>query len=581
MKSNISLRDSRKSYTYDQDKAVSPQETVATVKERFRDAGLDILKQTVRIDSGRLDIPVYISICGADAVQTIGNKKQMGKGATPDQAEASALMELNERYSFFSFLKNRNFQQAAYDDLTDPKMEFERILQSVHHPAEDADRAFKVFRNLPLSWTWGKNLSRGEDVLIPISWFYEINQFNGPAAGNTLEEAVVQGTCEVVERHVCEEVSSRKLVMPSIAPQSVKDEVAVALLEKFYRNGIILYLKDFTSGMGIPTVGALAWDPKSFPHRSEIVFTAGTATDPAKALIRALTEVAQLSGDFATSGTYVASGLPKPASMDEILYITSDAPKVSLSDLPSAANDNFRVEIENCVRALEAKGMELFAVNTTHPVVNVPATYNIIPGCRFRERARASSIPFFVAKITAHTFSPTEGLARLEWMHTLYPDQYYLFFYRGLLEMELDRYDDALLHFRHALQLDPEQEDVPTIQCQVGACYKDMGDFSKAILELEKAAVLDGERKEVFNALGYCYFKEQQHNKSIECFEKAIELDPDSAIDYANIGSNLRELGKMEEAIRFYEMALSLDSSIEFARENARRLRELLKKSEE
>ena len=45
-----------------------------------------------------------------------------------------------------------------------------------------------------------------------------------------------------------------------------------------------------------------------------------------------------------------------------------------------------------------------------------------------------------------------------------------------------------------------------------------------------------------------------------------IELDPGSAIDYANIGSNLRELGHREEAIRLYRIALELDPDIEFAR---------------
>ncbi len=65
---------------------------------------MDVLARTVRIDTGRLDIPVYISLCGEDATRFTGTKKQMGKGATPQQSEASALMELMERFSFFSFI---------------------------------------------------------------------------------------------------------------------------------------------------------------------------------------------------------------------------------------------------------------------------------------------------------------------------------------------------------------------------------------------------------------------------------------------------------------------------------------------
>ena len=46
---------------------------------------MDILQETMRIDSGRLDIPVYLSLLGADAQRVVPTKKQMGKGATPSR----------------------------------------------------------------------------------------------------------------------------------------------------------------------------------------------------------------------------------------------------------------------------------------------------------------------------------------------------------------------------------------------------------------------------------------------------------------------------------------------------------------
>jgi ribosomal protein S12 methylthiotransferase accessory factor len=51
-----------------------------------------------------------------------------------------------------------------------------------------------------------------------------------------------------------------------------------------------------------------------------------------------------------------------------------------------------------------------------------------------------------------------------------------------------------------------------------------------------------------------------------------IALDPSSAIDYANIASNYRDLGQRDEAVRYYQMALEIDPRIEFARENLDRL---------
>ncbi|MFH1059356.1 MAG: tetratricopeptide repeat protein [Pseudomonadota bacterium] len=63
-----------------------------------------------------------------------------------------------------------------------------------------------------------------------------------------------------------------------------------------------------------------------------------------------------------------------------------------------------------------------------------------------------------------------------------------------------------------------------------------------------------------------------EHQESIAAFERAIELEPGLGINYANIGSNLRELGRIEEACRMYRHALELDPGLDFARENLRRL---------
>ncbi|MGD9082525.1 MAG: hypothetical protein PVH72_03220, partial [Desulfobacterales bacterium] len=83
----IILNDAFKRFTLDQDKIFPPGETVRRFKEKLKKVDIDILEYTVRIDNGRLGIPVYFSSCGKDAIKITGTKKQMGKGATPQQAE--------------------------------------------------------------------------------------------------------------------------------------------------------------------------------------------------------------------------------------------------------------------------------------------------------------------------------------------------------------------------------------------------------------------------------------------------------------------------------------------------------------
>jgi len=217
---------------------------------------LDILKETVRIDNGRLDIPIYFSVCGSDAEEMIGTKKQMGKGGTPNQSEASAVMELAERFSFFSFCKNpENFIVDEYKNVKDRALPFETIAKSVHDDSDELDRAREVFSRLPLKWTVGYNMTREEEVLIPFDWFFAINEFNGPSAGNCVEEAISQGICELVERHVSSIVSRGRLKTPAIDLGNLADPLLVEMIGKYRRAGIKLFASDFSLDMGIPSIG--------------------------------------------------------------------------------------------------------------------------------------------------------------------------------------------------------------------------------------------------------------------------------------------------------------------------------------
>ncbi len=523
-----------------------------------------------RIDNGRLDIPVYFSVCGKDALDIIGNKKQMGKGSTPEQSQASACMELGERFSFFSFMKDPdNFIHDTYAGVKaagHPVLPLKRWLASVHDETTSEETLEKLIADIPIQWVWANNLTKGEETLMPFSWFYAINEFNGPSAGNTYEEAVSQGLAEIVERHVCAVVSYEKKNTPTIDLASVKDPVAQELIEKFTKNGVQIYLNDFTLDTGIPTVAALCIDPATFPEKSEIVYTAGTTPNPEKALIRALTEVAQLAGDFNSGSNYVASGLPKPLAMDEVPYITNPGMSITIDEMADLADDNMKVELESCIAALKRLDMDVFVVDVAHPGLKIPAIYTIVPGCHFRERSRISNVGLFAAKLVSERIEDPEACARqLMGMQEILPDAYYLEFYLGKNLISRGLLDQALAHLERALTLNPEDEDIPYIYSFLGDTLKALGRFDEAIVVIEKGREYDDERPDFHNILGVCYFKLERFEDAIERFHRAVHLHPSSAIDYANLGVNYRKIGNNGEAMKFFELALSLDSSIEFA----------------
>ena len=572
----IKLQDAYKGYTEDQDKILPPAETVRRLKARLATLELDILEQTVRIDNGRLDIPVFFSYCGRDAAALTGTRKQMGKGATAEQAEASAVMELAERFSFFSFTAEpRNFITAKYPEVTGNVLPFEAIARSVHDESDDLDAARWAFEDLALQWTPAYNLSTRTETLVPFSWFYAINEFNGPSAGNCVEEALSQGICEIVERHTSSIVSHSRLHLPAIDLDSVDDPIIAEMIQKYRRAGVQLFATDFTMGMGIPTVGLLAFDPSTFLGKSEIVWTAGTTPDPQKALSRALTEVAQLAGDFNSGTNYVASGLPKFTRLEQADYITDPPGTVAIGSLPDISDDNIRVEVENCLEALALQGLEVLVIDTRHAVLQVPAFYTIIPGAHFRERALGTSVGMFTAKLTAENLPPEQALAALQKMDRQLPGKYYVQFHIGTRQIALNRPEEALDHFRRALQQQPTDQDGASIYSYMAVAYKDLEQYRQALDALEKGLALDNGRTDIYNLMGFCHFKLKDHETAIECFKRVIALDPTSAIDYANIGSNYRDLGKTEQAARYYAMALELDPTIAFARENLEKLQKV------
>uniref|UniRef100_A0A7C3UYC7 Tetratricopeptide repeat protein n=1 Tax=Desulfobacca acetoxidans TaxID=60893 RepID=A0A7C3UYC7_9BACT len=567
----ITLGNAYKGYTYDLDKLLPPAETISRVKNRLGQLDLDILQETLRIDSGRLDIPVYLSLLGVDAQRVVPTKKQMGKGATPVQAEASALMELVERFSFFSYLAEGPLTYGRAQDFPGLALDFSYLARSLFDNSSEARQAAALYQDWPLYFVPVTNLTRGEVRMLPLHWFYLIEEYNGPAAGNCLEEAILQGLCEVVERHVGSVISHDRRRTPLIDPETVTDPVARELLEKFRRNGIKVFLRDFSLDTGIPSVGALAFDPSTFPQESEIVFTCGTTPDPNKSVVRALTEIAQLAGDFHRRTTYRPT-LPKYATLAEAAYLMADGPVARLDSLPNLSHDNLAEEVRRCLAALARLKLEVLVVDVTHPEVQIPAVYVLIPGTHFLDHTRNTNVVFHLAR-TASLYAPPEAaLAALARLEAAFPQRFDVHFFQGVTLEHLGRPDQALFHFQQALGLNPPAHEVASIFVHLGSCYKDLADYSQAMEALLRARELNPYLKEAHHLLGFCFFKQENYLDAVHCFERAIELDPGSGIDYANLGIILSRLGHHREAAYVLRQALELDPSLDFARQALEKL---------
>lgn len=563
-----------KQYVLDQDKAVTPEQTLARVRQRLSSLPLSILAETRRIDSGRLGIPVYLSVCGHDAKAIMPTRKQMGKGATPAQAEASALMELMERYGFFSFWERlpkavRATWSEAEQRFGDSLMPLDEIIKACH---DDISRE-QARRIMDLRvWTFvpATRIADGVTVHAPLDLFKQLGEFNGSSAGNTDVESLLQGACELVERHTSCLADEAHPELPTIdcSPEHLADPVLRELLQKFHDNGVTVLLKDFSLGLPAPTVAALAFDPATFPDRSEIVFTAGTAASPAKAAVRALTEVAQLAGDFISSSCYEASGLPKYARLDQTDWLRA-GPLAPLSSLPSVEARDILNELLTLARGLADQGFTLYAVSTTNPETQVPTHYSFVPGFRFRERDKNASLGLFAGRLICEEADAQEATAALRILADIYPDAHFLPFFAGMLALRAGDHETARRHFAKAEPLQPENDAKGLSAFYHAYTHTLDNNWELALPGLERAIRLCPDMKEYLNLCGVCLFKLQRYTEAAECFRDIItRLDKGSAVDLQNLGLCHKFMGHSDQARHYLHAALTLDPGLDKAREH-------------
>ena len=559
-----------KQYTADQDKALPPSATVRRVKQALKLCGTGILKQTRRIDTGRLGIPVYLSLCGPKAAEIMPSRKQMGKGASPEQAEASALMELVERFSLFSYFDMSQSTAAltwseAEHRFGSTLLPVSEILHSTHEDLKPGQAA-SILDLIPWQFCPALRVGDGLERYIPLNWFKLLNEYNGSSAGNTAEESLLQGACELFERHVCAEIERTRPVLPSIDPASFQNPVLKHLRACFAQNGIRTVIKDFSLNTGLPTVGILAFDPATFPRSSEIVFTAGTATSPEKAVIRAFTEIAQLAGDFETDSRYEPSGLGKYQELQECEWLRS-GPLVPVDNLPDISHPDIHRELTTLALMLKNSGFTLYAVDTTHPELQIPATYSIIPGFSFRERTPSACLGLFTGRILAEEAAYPRAGKGFALLDEIYPRNHFTPFFRGLVDLRHQHLDNAIKHFSRAEALQPTSEEQALVAFYQAYTLTRKQHWTTARRHLDRAIHLAPNTHAYHNLRGTTHFKLKDYPTAAQDFQKAIDIDKGSAIDLANLGICYKHLGQNLKAIELLHTGLELDPGLDFARQ--------------
>lgn len=102
---------------------------------------------------------------------------------------------------------------------------------------------------------------------LPIEVLYCSLGTNGMCAGNTPEEAILQGLCEVLERFAKREIMLKDLEVPTIPFSVIKDCANFKVIEALISKGYSFLVKDCTLGGFVPVLGVIAFNQDRTKYR--------------------------------------------------------------------------------------------------------------------------------------------------------------------------------------------------------------------------------------------------------------------------------------------------------------------------
>jgi oxazoline/thiazoline synthase len=330
-----------------------------------------------------------------------------GKGRTDLQARASAVGEALERYSgLFTGAEERvTSTYAALPTAVHP----EELLQVSEHQyatreewnAAHSEYAFVPMRFDPdreVEWTPARSFVDGSVRHLPTAYcFYNYPQpadhyfcradSNGSASGSTLEEAVLQGFLELVERDSVALWWYNRVPRPQIDLDTVEDAYLQAVRREYAARGRSLWVLDVTTDLGICSLVAVS--ARTGEGAPMVIQGYGCHLDPDVALSRAITELTQMlalveqaDGDFEgdpDNATWYAQ--TSMAGLDYLLP-DPDAPARRLGELERRGGDDLVADVRWCADLVARRGMDLLVVDQTRPDLGVAAAKVVVPGLR-------------------------------------------------------------------------------------------------------------------------------------------------------------------------------------------------------
>ena len=369
-------------------RVIAPKKTIEINEDKLKIAGITRVADITDLD--RIGLPVYTAIrptAEDGAISIYG-----GKGITKDHAKASAMMEGFERYSAEKQPAD-NTIIATVDEISSKGEFIDPKSLNLGQKLEKED-----ISEFKLEWNLAHDLITDKDYYIPSNAVYhpynhEIDvqslfksNTNGLASGNVLEEAILHGMFEVIERDAWSIFELTHKNYSQINLDSIESDTINEIINSFESEGIKIKLMDFTADINIPTIAASADDTVS-KDAGLLTLGIGTHLDPEVAVLRALTEVAQsratqingaredtVRADFAREAGY--------ERMKRInkFYFRQEEEQINISDIENMSTTSITKDIEIVKNELISNDIKhVLYTDLTRPELDVSVVRVVIP----------------------------------------------------------------------------------------------------------------------------------------------------------------------------------------------------------
>ncbi len=411
-------------------RVVSPEETLKRYGHHV--SAITGAVSMLERSSGNGDGAMHVYLAGQNRARrhhSLGHLKgdlrnmSSGKGTTDTQAKASGLCEGLERHSGV-YRGDEPRRTARLTDLGTAGIDLRDCLlfsEQQYRERDVTNARPSRFNFVPhpfdpnaeIEWSPVWSLSRQELRYLPTSFcYYDYHQngqhpndqqyciacSNGCAAGNTIEEAALQGFFELVERDSVALWWYNRVRRPGVDLSSFQEPYLTELTNCLESHDREMFVLDLTADLQIPVF--VAWSRRknsaseSTDGAEQIVLGFGAHLDAKIALLRAVTEMNQmLSYLLQVPPDKIYSELVtdletvhwlKTATLENQPYLApaANSPLRTAADYKPALNDDVTQDVYECQRLVEQQGLEMLVLDQTRPEIGLPVVKVIVPGLR-------------------------------------------------------------------------------------------------------------------------------------------------------------------------------------------------------